>query len=91
MAGVMHGGTQAADGAARREEAHHQATPGSHVDVQLRSSEEFLPCKSQCQSTPEAPPSRLPWVTQKEAPSGRPTRGRKGFFQGGQLSNDGSG
>lgn len=53
MNGIMERGTQRVHGATRREETHHQATPSSNVYVHLRSSEKFLPWRSQSQNTSE--------------------------------------
>lgn len=49
--GIVKWGTQSADGTAGREETHHQATPSCNIHVHLRSSEKFLPWRSQSQTT----------------------------------------
>lgn len=49
--GIMKWGAQRADGATGREETHHQATPSCNIHVHLRSSEKFLPWRSQSQTT----------------------------------------
>lgn len=53
LIGIMKWGTQSADGTTGREETHHQATPSCNIHVHLRSSEKFLPWRSQSQNTSE--------------------------------------
>lgn len=57
--GIMKWGTQSTDGTAGREETHHQATPGCNIHVHLRSSEKFLPWRSQSQITSKITTNKL--------------------------------
>lgn len=59
MIGIIKRGTQSADGTTGREETHHQATPSCNIHVHLRSSEKFLPWRSQSQNISEITTHKL--------------------------------
>lgn len=96
MIGIVKRGTQSADGTAGREETHHQATPSCNIHVHLRSSEKFLPCRSQSQTTSKMTTHKLQsHINSRFQPNicGLPQKGSSplgewGFLQGIKINDD---